>query len=118
MNKSELRQFTGTSQWYKHPLFGYLYTDGIKYLAENANAYWLIDIIFSFQNNEKIKNDKMLRQFQFWKLIKHKDDSATLICERDKDDVAFTTKINFTDFPLNEIDLWFTNKTLILPSEY
>jgi hypothetical protein len=47
---TNLAQFTGTTQWYKHPLYrGLLYTDGIQYLAENAGCYWLIDYVFSNQ---------------------------------------------------------------------
>ncbi len=42
--EDELEQFYGTEKWYRH-FTGLVYTDGIKYLAENAGAYWLIDLV-------------------------------------------------------------------------
>ena len=43
---ADLRQFTGTEQWYRHGLArNILFTDGAKYLADEAGAYWLLDEI-------------------------------------------------------------------------
>jgi len=43
-----LAHFTGTTQWYRNPMFpAYTYTDGVKFLAEEAGEYWLIDYVFS-----------------------------------------------------------------------
>ncbi|MGA9381161.1 MAG: DUF6876 family protein [Phormidium sp.] len=42
--KSQLSHFTGTDNYYKHWL-GFQYTDGIKFLADNAECYWLLDAI-------------------------------------------------------------------------
>ncbi|MCB8789014.1 DUF6876 family protein [Planktothrix agardhii] len=39
--KTELSQFNGTENYYKHSL-GFSYTDGINFLAENAECYWLL----------------------------------------------------------------------------
>ncbi len=47
LNKSDLTQFTSTTQYYKH-LMGLLYTDGVQYVAEQGKAYWLIDAIVSW----------------------------------------------------------------------
>jgi len=42
--RAALAQFTGTSIWYRHPLFrGFLTTEGVQYLANNAAAHWLVD---------------------------------------------------------------------------
>ena len=35
-----------------------------------------------------------------------------------KSKVFYTQEIEFTDFPLPEITLWFQNNTIFLPSEY
>lgn len=57
--KSDLEQFTGTQQWYRHPIVkNTLYTDGIKYLAERAGAYWLIDEITFQQFHPRVKNEE------------------------------------------------------------
>jgi hypothetical protein len=43
---SELSQFTGTENYYRHPLTRTVtYTDGVQYFAEKAGAYWLLDIL-------------------------------------------------------------------------
>jgi hypothetical protein len=45
-SRAALRQFTGTENWYRHGLVrSVLYTDGAKYVAESAGAYWLLDEI-------------------------------------------------------------------------
>ncbi len=45
-----LAHFTGTTQWYRNRMFpAYTYTDGVKFLAEEAECYWLIDYVFSNQ---------------------------------------------------------------------
>ena len=112
--KAELKQFTGTEQFYKNPLFpNYVYTDGIKYLAETAGAYWLIDYVLSNQLNLSIKNEP----FQVWK-IKVKDNSAIIRVEDGDKHLVKQFKLGFTDFPLDEITIWLTDRTLLLPSEY
>jgi len=112
--KLELRQFTGTDQWYVNPLFRqFLYTDGIKYLAEQAGAYWLIDYIFSQQRIEVLRNEP----FQVWK-IEVKDSQAILRVEDGNTQLLKHFELEFTDFPLEEMTLWFTDRVLMLPSEY
>ena len=50
LNKSDLAQFTGTEQWYRHAINrAVLYTDGAKYVADTAGAYWLLDEIALIQ---------------------------------------------------------------------
>ena len=46
LRKADLMQFTGTKQWYRHALNRkVLFTDGAKYVADTACAYWLHDEI-------------------------------------------------------------------------
>ncbi len=113
--KAELRQFTGTEQYYYNPLFkDFKYTDGVKFLAERAGAYWLLDYIFSNQPHRSLKGET----FQVWKVRVNQDDSATLTVEDGNDNVLTTFRIEYTDFPLEEFNLWLIDKVLILPSEY
>ena len=60
----------------------------------------------------------MLQEIQFWNLQVKPDNSAVLTCERDKDDIALTQEIEYTDFPLKNVRLYLTNRVLMLPSEY
>ena len=112
-----LEQFIGSETFYRHWL-GIVYTEGVKYLAEEAGAYWLIDAIASWQTSPKIKRDPMLQRIQFWRLRVNPDNTAVLTCERDSDDIALTQKIKFTDFPLESITLYLSDRVLMLPSEY
>jgi len=117
LTEADLAQFTGTSTYHQHSR-GIQYTDGVHYLAEQGGAFWLIDAIASWQIDPQVNQDPMLQEIQFWKLTVNNDQSALLICERDKGDVAVSQTISFTDFPLREITLYFQQGVILLPSEY
>ena len=114
MTKSDLQQFTGTENYYRHILGG-KFTDGVKYLADKAGAYWLIDVVFSYQK----RSIREKYPFQTWKLIEH--GNGVLVMGEDGNDFRFVhQKIGYSDFPreLLPIELFLTNGVLMLPSEY
>lgn len=112
MNKlKNLGNFHGTESYYTNPMYPFKWTDGVKYLVENGECYWLLDAIASWQ--KKLDSS----QIQFWMLIVNPDNSAVLTCERD-DEPVITQQIPFTDFPLEEITLYLCDGVLLLPSEY
>jgi len=114
LTQNDLRQFTGTEQWYRHGLErSVLYTEGAKHVADAGGAYWLLDEIAFAQHDRKIAADP----FQVWKLVVS-GHCATLTCEDGNGNTVSRKKIEFTDFPLPEITLWFTDNTILLPSEY
>jgi hypothetical protein len=127
--QQSLKQFTGTDNYYKR-LLGLRYTDGIQYLAEKAQCYWLIDVIASHQT-KKLLADQMLKDFQLWLLvvsdshefIKPKPHhQAVVSCWGDTPNVGIKPPvrqdIDFTDFPLSEIKLFLVQGVLMLPGEY
>ena len=115
LTESDLAQFTGSEHAYRHP-FGIAYTDGVKFMAERADAYWLIDAIASYQASLK---GPILKVFQVWQLVVHDDRSATLTVRADSDqEPAITQEISYTDFPLGEVKLWVSGGMLMLPNEY
>lgn len=118
LNESDLAQFSGSDNWYKH-FTGFLYTDGLQYVAETGGAHWLIDAICTnAKHQKKITQNARLRDFQLWILTVKEDKSATLCCYEDSGmPLAFTQKIPYTDFPLKSIKLYLENNTLCLPSE-
>lgn len=112
--KAELRQFTGSEIFYQNPLFkGYIYTEGVKHLAERAEAYWLIDYVFSHQLDPK----RVVQPFQSWEMLVE-DNRATVMVEDGNKNKIGSFTIGYTDFPLEKITLWLVDKTLLLPSEY
>ena len=116
LTEAELRNFTGSEHWYRHGLVRtILFTDGAKYVADNGGAYWLLDEIALAQRYEKIV---MAEEFQVWVLKVNTDRTATLSCGDGNDNTVYTKEIPFTDFPADEITLWFANNTIYLPSEH
>lgn len=127
--QAELQQFIGDLQRYRHPLNQrVLYTPGVKYLADEAGAYWLIDTIASWIGshlfNEAVQRDQRLQTLQFWKLaVDLQEHKAVLTAVADSGEPAFITQqIGFTDFPLAEQTLYagFDGRywTIYLPSEH
>ena len=54
LSKSELAQFTGSDNWYRHSINrNVLYTDGAQHVAEHGGAYWLLDEIAIIQPYNK-----------------------------------------------------------------
>ncbi len=111
--RSALAMFTSSENYYPH-LSGLHYTDGVKFLAENAGAYWLIDLIGSYQ--KRCRKDKQLRERQVWTLARTGHE-ADVICLRNTADEAFRQHLPFTDFPLYEITLYLESDILMLPGE-
>lgn len=87
-------------------------TDGVKYLADKAQAYWLIDIIESYQ--PRLRNE----EFQTWHIkLDAKGSRATVWAEDGNGNVLVTQKIPYTDFPLSHYKLFVENGIIMLPQE-
>jgi hypothetical protein len=115
LTKADLAQFTGTEHWYRHGLVrNLLYTDGVKHVADAGGAYWLIDEIAFAQ---RFETAVAAQPFQLWKLtVKH--GVGVLTCEDGNGRRVSCKRIEYTDFPLPEISFYFTDNTILLPSEY
>ena len=114
--QSDLAQFTGSENWYRHGINrNVLYTDGAQHVAEHGGAYWLLDEIAIIQPYNKAV---AAEEFQVWKLAVRPDRTATLTCDDGNGNIVFTKEIEYTDFPLDEITLYFANNVIHLPSEY
>ena len=115
LTKADLAQFTGSETWYRHGINRkVLYTEGAQFVAERGGAYWLLDEIAIIQPYDKAV---AAEDSQVWKLAVHAN-SPTLTCGDGNGNIVFTKQIPFTDFPLDEITLWFANNTVYLPSEH
>jgi hypothetical protein len=116
LSKSDLAQFTGSDNWYRHSINrNVLYTDGAQHVAEHGGAYWLLDEIAIIQPYNKAVATE---EFQVWKLAVRPDRTASLTCDDGDGNIVFTKEIEHTDFPLDEITLYFANNVIHLPSEY
>jgi len=83
-----------------------LYTDGAQHVAEHGGAYWLLDEIAIIQAHNKAV---AAEEFQVWKLAVRPDQTASLTCDDGDGNIVFTKEIEHTDFPLDELTLYFAN---------
>ena len=114
--KAELGQFTGTEHYYFNPLYLEMhYTDGVKYLAETAGAYWVLDIIGTefFPKQQSGEWDS----FVVIKLTIAMNAMVIQVQDGNHNDYLHKN-IPFTDFPEGEWALWLVDGILLLPSEY
>ena len=116
MTSTDLTQFTGTENWYRHPIVRkMLYTDGIRHMMNKAGAYWLVDQIAFQQYHPRVKT----QEFQVWILAVNLEAStAALRCEDGNGRVLCSKQIAYTDFPLAEIKMYVSENVILLPSEY
>jgi hypothetical protein len=122
--ETSLPHFTGTEGYtnLRYPWLRsrFLLTDGAKYLAETANAYWLIDAIASHQANHKVAAEP----FQVWRLTVGEQRQAALTCTDGNETILVNQEIQYTDFPLSEIVLYaeqsdyLDGRIVMLTSEY
>lgn len=120
--QANLAQFTGTegyTRWSRHIFPNFVLTDGAKYLAENAGAYWLMDAIashFASYKNEGFVVAKFMAIVGGWELN---------LTDGNENRLA-TQLIEYSDFPLDEITLYVipqdmgseTVWVIMLTSEY
>lgn len=122
---SELKNFTSTEAYHKISLGCLLATDGIKFLAEKLECYWLFDICSSVQHLEKIRENAC---FIVWKIRVNPDKSfivgAYSDYSKDKTEaenkiyLLYEQKAPYTDFKLNEFEFYQNDNILLLKSEY
>ncbi len=124
----EARQFTGTGNWYKHFL-GIVFTDGVKWLREQLECYWLIDDIAIFSRDFWRKESFITADFS------HDNDKAILTLTDGNDRLLFSNKYPYSDLSIDHQSLvtselnpflrlfliydgGFKRYVLLLPSEY
>lgn len=118
--EQNLQHFTGTEMYYYIPLLRTRFTDGLKYLANAADCYWLITDASVIAKS--LKNRSKWVTIDFKRMSEDKQDytgyEAEIIYSDGNDNVLETHRYNATDFPLDELRMFFVNDTLMLPSEY
>jgi hypothetical protein len=111
---NELKEYTGTENWFRHPLSRYLYTDGVCAMAEMFQAYWLIDLVFSHQLTASVKKEA----FQKWVLQRLTGNRFVAVADDGNGREIARQEIPFSDFNADQVTLYFTDGVLLLPSEY
>lgn len=118
--KEGLQQFQGSEIFYQIPLIRTRFTTGLKYLANAAECFWLITDVSIIAKS--LMNRSQFITIDFKRLPKGKQDflgyEAEIIYSDGNDNILETHRYNFTDFPLDELRLFFVDNTLMLPNEY
>ena len=118
--KEGLQHFHGTEMFYQIPLLKTHFTDGLKYLSEVAECFWLITDTSVIAKS--LMNRSEFITIDFKRLHKEKQDfegyEAEIIYSDGNDTILEKQRYRVTDFPLDELRLFFVNDTLMLPSEY
>lgn len=133
----DLARFTGSERWFRHwssPTI--IYSEGMRHLAEEAAASWLIDAIASHLTSSpdliaEREQNAAFDGLHFWYLTRNEDDRrAVLEARLDVNEPAVVRQeIDFTDFPFDRVggspftiyagtDGPGTPTKLFLPSEY
>lgn len=128
LSKAALRRFPGGLVRYQHQFNpSVIYTPGVQYVANEGQAYWLIDTIAAWIGSSEFEKarhlDTRISSLHFWSLEVKPDRSATLTAKADSPDEPFIVQeLDYTDFPLDQIDIWVGSSgkhwTLYLPSEH
>lgn len=114
-----IAQVNGFETHYRHLLSGMSFSEGVKFVADAAGAYSLIDLILIASKFEHLQGK--CEGLEFWTLTT-KNGQGELICTDGgigggEANVVFSEKIPFTDFPLEEIELYNDGGILCLPGE-
>ena len=112
--QTALRGFTGSEQFFRmYP--NVIITEGVKFLCDQAQCYWLIDCIFSYQTIRKVAREP----FQVLDLTVDLEKRTGLILVTDGNNLElYRQALEFTDFPLQAIKLYYVDQTVMLPREY
>ncbi len=110
ITKADLDQFTGTTRYFQHWSKSVVYTEGMFFLAEAGKAFWLLDLIASYQPLDC--------EFQRWTL-EVEDDFYTIVCEDENNVIKAKQNIEYTDLPesLMPLEIYVRNGVIYLPSE-
>lgn len=99
--KSVMDQFFGGSDGrFRHPFNRrFIYTEGVKAMAEEAGAYWLLDIVATEVARLVISHYDATGNPRAMLTIKVADDEADIEMSFSDDAVDWKRHIDFTDFP-------------------
>jgi hypothetical protein len=110
-----LKQFTGTESYAQYGSH-ILLTDGALFLADQAQAFWLMDLFGSYLVGLRGREEFVCLKIQT------KSNRANVSIEDGNDNIFAKQEILYTDFPLSSLILYAcmygTSWLVMLPSEY
>ena len=111
--RADLTAFIGTENWHRHALNKQLLlTDGVVYFADQAGAWWFLDIIAT-----EVMRFHPLKPFLLIALHVREGEADILVGDGDGENL-YKRHIHFTDAPDGLWRFYLTDNVLLLPSEY
>jgi hypothetical protein len=110
----DLSQFTGTEAYHRTFVFNpnLKHTDGVQYFAEQAQAFWFLDIvateIYPFSDKYPFMTIYLIV----------KDGKAEIIVQDGDISRLMQRQIEFTDCPEGTYEFFLMDDVLMLTSEY
>lgn len=115
MLKDDLQQFYGTEHYYAITNSVKI-TDGVKYFADKAEAYWLVtDIAINGAMHEKLRDEPFIVAN-----TRRKTNGGIIVQYEDGD----YNPLLLEEYPLSDLPddanftLWMVDNVILLPSEY
>ena len=113
---SNLSGFTGSQDFFKHPFFrSVVYTEGVQFIGANGCG-WLLDKILA-----NVCHNKTLAKQEFISITMKcnlANKTAVVTFEDGDYKKLLIETIDYTDCTVEEIKFFFTDKVLMLSSEY
>ena len=118
--QEHLKQFCGSETVYTIPMLKTRYTEGVKYLAEAANCYWLVTDAAVITKSIKPKSSFLVIYFKRFseELQERLHKEAQITYADGNGTILFQQDYEITDLPLDELRLFFVDGMLMLPNEY
>lgn len=113
--KEELEQFHGTEHYHEViPNVKRYITDGVKYFAQKAEAFWLITDIICVRGNEHLKNEPFIvvntKRTRSGVVVQYEDGNGHKLYKEVYPYSKLPDDENFT--------LWVEKNVVLLPSEH
>ena len=113
--QTNLSHFTGTENYYR-VMPRLVITDGVQYLANQANSYWLVSLIYSHLMSNAIYSEFVVARLTVI------GKTADLVLDDGNDQIICEQHIEYTDFPLDEVTIYCSYQerlwVLLLANEY
>jgi hypothetical protein len=119
---NDLTQFTGTENYYKSQQKNLWYSDGARYLFQEASCYWLLDEI----QYDILHRPKVMKEDFISVEVNVKEQSANIIVTDGNKHTLYKKHIQYTDLPTGIWKLWIERTTcgqdegrlILVPSEH
>lgn len=116
-----LGHFTGTEGYHRFSILSKMVlTDGMKYICDSCQSYWLMDIVASVQQEDKIIENQ---NFIVWRIkLNETGKGFNVSAYRDspfnKENLLYEQVGGYTDFPLKEFVFYQCDNVILLTQEY